>query len=69
MVAYKATVIKGNNLGFGHTRLALIACDIGLYISVFPTVLHSVVAYESMQVALLCSTFSPKNDLTSMPQF
>ena len=36
--------------------------NIGLYIPLFPTVLHSVVAHESMQVTLLFSTFSSKND-------
>ena len=41
--------------------MALITCDIGLYIPVFPTVLYSVVAHESMQVTLLLSTFSPKS--------
>ena len=50
-----------------HILLALIACDIGLYIPVFPTVLHSAVAYESMQVTLLFNTFSPKNTLRREP--
>ena len=35
---------------------------IGLYIPVFPTVLHSVVAYESIQITLLLSTFNPKTE-------
>ena len=54
--------IKGKGLPrFEHTLLALIACDIGLYILVFPTVLHSAVAHESMQITLLLSTFSSKS--------
>jgi hypothetical protein len=45
---------------FEHFLLVLIACDIGLYIQVFPTVLHSVVALKSMQVIPLFSTSSSK---------
>ena len=58
MVAYKAAVIKREQPRFEHILLALIACDIGLYIPVFPTVLHSVVAHESMQIILLYSISS-----------
>ena len=40
------------------TKESVLLADIGLYIPVFPTVLHSVVAHESMQIILLYSTSS-----------
>jgi hypothetical protein len=47
-------------VGFEHILPVLIACHIGLYTPVFPTVLHSAVAHESMQVIPLFSTSSSK---------
>ena len=68
MVAYKAVGggLQGSSYQeglprFGHALFWL--CDICLYIQVFPTVLHLVVAYESMQVIPLFSTSSPKNSV------
>ena len=55
MVAYKGSSYQGGLPRFEH---ALLACDIGLYIQVLPTVLHSVVAHESMQFTPLFSTSS-----------
>ena len=65
MVAYKAvggglqgSSYQGGLPRFGHAHLALIACDIGLYIQVFPTVFHLAVAHESIQFTPLFSTSS-----------
>lgn len=49
LVAYKAIVIREGLPRFKHTTLALIRCDISLYIPIFPAVLHSVVVQESIQ--------------------
>jgi hypothetical protein len=52
---------KGKRLPpFEHILLVLIAYDIGLYIRVFPTVLHLVVAEESIQFTPSFSTSSSK---------
>ena len=65
MVAYKAvggglqgSSYQGGLHRFGHAHLALIACDIGLYFQVFPTVFHLAVGHESIQFTPLFSTSS-----------